>query len=236
MDRCRDIEKKYPLPPDSWHKCHQYYVAPKVMQKMKNAWTFGIGKDARHEGWLRYFNPDVIVQSFDPTHISKSTIHHENWTVMHRDRDLGFSPGEKAKLQWFNYAYHPSGKRVEFFTHDPGRKCYSTINIESKKLIDQVTVRTKNVKGLLETQVHPDYIKFDVEGLWWEFVQDLLDNNLHVSQLVGEFEMYFGDENLQFERLNIIIQLMQEAGYVVFTNRILQTNMVELAFVKKGLV
>ena len=61
MDRCRDIEKKYPLPPYSWHKCDQYFVAPKVMQKMKHAWTFGIGKDARHEGWLRKFNPDVIV-------------------------------------------------------------------------------------------------------------------------------------------------------------------------------
>ena len=125
---------------------------------------------------------------------------------------------------------------MQFYTHDSHLRCYSTINIESKQLTDQIEVRTKNVKDLLETQHYPDYIKFDIEGLWYEFIQDLLKNNVHVSQLVGEFEMYFGDENLQFERLNIIIELMQEAGYVVFTNRILTTDMVELAFVQKGFV
>ena len=97
MQRCRDIEAKYPLPPSTWYKCHQYLVAPQVMQSITHAWTFGIGKDARHEGWLRFFNPDLDVRSFDPTKISQGTIRNENWTVMARDIDNGWDDKKKIK-------------------------------------------------------------------------------------------------------------------------------------------
>ena len=233
LDRCRDIEKRYPLCPSDWHKCHQYSVAPKVMREMKHAWTFGIGKEAKHEGWLRHLNPNVIVQSFDPTELSRSTIDRENATVMRRDKHMGL---QGKPLQWFDWAYHPSGEPVEFYTHDPERKCYSTINIESEELFDQCTVQTRNIHSLLQTQLRPDYIKFDMEGIWYEFVCDVLDNKLWVNQLVGEFEMYYGDADQQFERLDTVIEAMQHKGYTVFTNRQLQTEMVELAFVKQELV
>ena len=125
IDRCREIENKFPLPPSDWHKCHQYYVAPKVMKKLKHAWTFGIGKDARHEGWIRHFNRNVIIQTYDPTHLSEQTIHNENWTIMHRDSNVGIEG--KPKIKWFDWAYHPSSGSVNFYTLDAKKRCYSSI-------------------------------------------------------------------------------------------------------------
>ena len=82
----------------------------------------------------------------------------------------------------------------------------------------------------------PDYIKFDVEGLWYDFCKEVVNNNLPVKQVVGEFEMYMGNKDTEFLRLNTVIQLFEDAGYMVFTNRRLTTDMVELAFVKKEYV
>lgn len=234
MQRCRDIEAKYPLPPSTWHKCHQYSVAPQVMQSITHAWTFGIGKDARHEGWLRFFNPDLDVRTFDPTKISQGTIRNENWTVMHRDIENGWD--DKKKIQWFNYAFHPSNNKLKFYTTDPQRRCYSLVNHDPKHVIDEVVVRTRNIKTLLLEHQAPNYIKFDLEGLWYEFCNEVIANNLPVKQIVGEFEMYMGDQDTQFERLNTVISMFEQHGFVVFTNRILTTDMVELAFVKKEYV
>lgn len=234
MQRCRDIETKYPLPPSTWHKCHQYSVAPRVMQSMKTAWTFGIGKEARHEGWLRYFIADLDVRCFDPTKMSERTIATENWTVMQRDNEKGWS--DKPKLKWFNVAFHPSQTPLTFYTIDPKRRCYSLVNHDPENVVHSYTVSTRNIKGLLKDNPIPDYVKFDVEGLWYEFCNEILENNLPVKQIVGEFEMYMGDEDTQFQRLNTIIQLFEEAGFKVFTNRRLNTAMVELAFVKKEYV
>ena len=234
MQQCRDIEDKYPLAPDNWYKCHQYKIAPKVMHNMKHAWTFGIGKDARHEGWIRHFNHDVVVQTFDPTKSSGKTIKFENKTVLWRDRDAGVEG--KPKIQWIESAFHPSASKLQFYTTDPGRRCYSLVNYNPKKVLHQYRVKTNNIAGFLEKHPTPDYIKFDVEGMWYDFCKEVLSNNLPVTQVVGEFEMYMGDTDTQFERLNTVIRLFEQHGFVVFTNRILTTDMVELAFVKKEYV
>ena len=201
---------------------------------MTHAWTFGIGKDARHEGWIRHFNPDVEVQSFDPTELSKHTIELENNTVSRRDRHMLLEG--KPKLLWAPIAFHPTATELTFYTTDQAKRCYSLIAPAPEQVVHQYTVTCANVGTLLNQFEVPDYIKFDVEGMWYEFVCDVLDHRLFVDQLVGEFEMYYGDADEQFERLDTVIEEMQSEGYTVFTNRVLQTEMVELAFVKKGLL
>jgi len=234
MQRCRDIEAKYPLPPSTWIQCHQYSVAPQVLQSITHAWTFGIGKEARHEGWLRYFNGNLHVRSFDPTKLSENTIARENKTVMLRDQQKGWS--DKPKLQWYNVAFHPSQTPLTFYTIDDQKRCYSLINHAPDKVVDQYTVETTNIKSLLENHPAPDYVKFDIEGLWYEFCKEIIENHLPVKQVVGEFEMGMGNEDTQFQRLNTIISMFEQHGFVVFTNRVLHTDMVELAFVKKEYV
>lgn len=86
-----------------------------------------------------------------------------------------------------------------------------------------------------------DLIKFDIEGRWFEICNEILNLNLQVKQVVGEFEMYMGDEDKEFEKLNSIIDKFESKDYTTYCNRLLaETNTghipnnpcVELAFIK----
>ena len=85
-----------------------------------------------------------------------------------------------------------------------------------------------------------DLIKFDIEGRWYEICNEILNLGLPVKQVVGEFEMYMGDTDIEFEKLNQIIDRFKNNGYKVYCNRLLSaTNTghipnnpcVELAFI-----
>ena len=85
-----------------------------------------------------------------------------------------------------------------------------------------------------------DLIKFDIEGRWYEICNEIFDLGLPVKQVVGEFEMYMGDTDVEFQKLNQIIDLFKNNGYKVYCNRLLsETNTghipnnpcVELAFI-----
>ena len=213
--RCRDIEAQLPLAPVDWLKCQQYHIAPQVMQAMTEAWSFGIGKDARHESWIRQHNPLVNIQCFDPTTLS-----------MHTIAQAG------AGLQWAPIAYHPTETECVFYTTDDARRCYSLIKPTHTAVVHEHTVECADIYTLLDRYAKPNYIKFDVEGMWYELVCDVLRTGVRPYQLVGEFEMYYGNADQQFDRLHTVIKATQEEGYTVFVNRLLHAEMLELAFVR----
>ena len=87
-----------------------------------------------------------------------------------------------------------------------------------------------------------DLIKFDIEGRWFEICNEILDLDIRVRQVVGEFEMYMGDQDKEFEKLESIIEKFESNGFLTYVNRILaKTNpghipnnpCVELAFIRK---
>ena len=76
----------------------------------------------------------------------------------------------------------------------------------------------------------------------FEICNEILDLNIEVKQVVGEFEMYMGDEDKEFEKLESIIEKFESKGFQTYCNRILaKTNAghipnnpcVELAFIRK---
>ena len=251
--KASDIEKLYPLVPSTWHKCQQYSVAPKVMETIKVAWCFGIGKDAKHEGWIRYYNPDLEVICFDPIDYSANVVAEENVkNVVRRDKEMGWIG--KPMLTHSEYAYHPSGLPQEFFIRQGNHSNHShsfqnitkTHGFDEYVNLDCVMVETRNIKGLLSTFNTPDYIKIDIEGCWFDFCQEIFYNKLDVKQVVGKFDM-IEDIDSTIERLNITIDMFKENGFEVFINRKLSTekennhvgtdsDLVELAFVKKEYV
>jgi hypothetical protein len=82
----------------------------------------------------------------------------------------------------------------------------------------------------------PDYLKFDIEGMWFDFCEDLYKNNLPLLQINGEFEMNYDKQDLAFDKLNSVVEMFESQGYKTYCNRKLDSHNIELSFVKPELV
>ena len=124
------------------------------------------------------------------------------------------------------------------------RKNYilSLENFDPDNLVHSYSVDCVSIKNITEqlgTDV--DLIKFDIEGRWFEICNEILDLDLKVRQVVGEFEMYMGEQDNEFKRLDSIIEKFKSKGYQIYCNRLLaevtpghipNNPCVELAFIK----
>ncbi len=228
MQRCRDFEKTLPLVPSTWHRCHQYAISDTLMPNLKNVWSFGISKECKMEEWIRKHNKKTNIYTWDPTPISQATIDKAN--------------SRRANIIHTNKAYDPINDTLTFYTTDPTKRCYSLENFDPENLIHSYTVECTNMRHISENLgKNVDLIKFDIEGRWYEICNEILDLNLEVGQVVGEFEMYIGETDTEFKKLESIIDRFQTKGFTTYCNRLLaETNpghipnnpCVELAFVK----
>ena len=229
MQRCRDFEKKFPLVPITWHRCHQYAISDTLMPDLKNVWSFGISKECKMEEWIRKHNDKTKIYTWDPTPISQATIDKAN--------------SRRANITHNNKAYDPKNKSLTFYTTDPTKRCYSLENFDPNNLVHSYTVECVNLSDIVnELGNAVDLIKFDIEGRWFEICNEILDLDIRVRQVVGEFEMYMGDQDKEFEKLESIIEKFESNGFLTYVNRILaKTNpghipnnpCVELAFIRK---
>ena len=87
-----------------------------------------------------------------------------------------------------------------------------------------------------QAKVRLEYIKFDIEGMWYEFCEDVFKNNLQVLQINGEFEMNYDSQDLAFNKLNSVIEMFESQGYKIYCNRKLDTWNIELSFIRPELV
>jgi FkbM family methyltransferase len=226
MKRCRDFEKTFPLVPDTWHRCHQYAISDTLMPDIRIVWSFGVSKECRMEHWIRTRNGKARIHTWDPTPISQMTIRRANqcsykWPIKHT-----------------NKAYDPSKESATFYTSDPTLRCYSLENFNPENLVDSFTVECTSLAKIKdELGGNVDLIKFDIEGRWYEICNEILDLDLPVKQVVGEFEMYMGDADQEFDKLESIIKKFEQSGYKTYCNRLLPKQKpaapcVELAFIR----
>ena len=228
MQRCRDFEKTFPLVPNTWHRCHQYAISDKLMPTIKTVWSFGISKECKMEQWIRKHNRNTKIYTWDPTPISQDTINKAN--------------SMNANITHTNKAYDPENESLTFYTTDPTKRCYSLENFDPDNLVHSYSVDCVSIKNITEqlgTDV--DLIKFDIEGRWFEICNEILDLDLKVRQVVGEFEMYMGEQDNEFKKLDSIIEKFRSKGYQIYCNRLLaevnpghipNNPCVELAFIK----
>jgi FkbM family methyltransferase len=178
------------------------------------------------EHWIRTRNGKARIHTWDPTPISQMTIRRANqcsytWPIKHT-----------------NKAYDPSKESATFYTSDPTLRCYSLENFNPENLVDSFTVECTSLAKIKdELGGNVDLIKFDIEGRWYEICNEILDLDLPVKQVVGEFEMYMGDADQEFDKLESIIKKFEQSGYKTYCNRLLPKQKpaapcVELAFIR----
>ena len=138
-----------------------------------------------------------------------------------------------AKITHTNKAYDPTNKTLTFYTTDPTKRCYSLENFDPENLVHSYTVECTNIRTISENLgKNVDLIKFDIEGMWFDFCEDLFKQNLQVLQINGEFEMNYDSPDLAFDKLNSVVEMFESQGYKTYCNRKLDTWNIELSFIK----
>ena len=79
-----------------------------------------------------------------------------------------------------------------------------------------------------------DIIKADIEGMWWEFCNELLTKNINFKFLVTEFELNFEDFSTSLEKATILCDKFKQ-NYNVYINKKREKLMLELIFIRKDI-
>jgi len=217
---CRSYEQKFPMvPSQGWTRYKQYSTPDLLRKNIKTFWGFGVSKEIRFEEGVRRDNSTVKIHTWDPSPISLSTVAEAN--------------RKGGNISHTMRAYDPSEMPMKFYTTDHKKRCWSLENHDPENLVDTITVETENLKSItkrLGTQV--DMIKLDIEGRWFEMCSEILELDLPVRLIHVEFEMYFEPIEEAKNKLDTILNQLQEKRFLVYVNRIVNGPHVELCFFK----
>ena len=232
-ERCRAYEQKFPFTPcegdtkvetntKGWSRHKQYSIPNSIRNESRMFWCFGVSREIRFELACRKYNKKAKILTFDPTPLSQQTVdsaNRGNYKIKHTPK-----------------AYDTeSGKTLNFYAIDESLKCYQLDKPEI--FYNIIEVETINLKSILDTHgPNVDVIKLDIEGRWYEMLKEIQDLKLQPIIVLVECEMYIGNTDEAFAKLDSIVELYEQAGYTVRTNRQLRnnSNCVELCFIKQG--
>ena len=110
--------------------------------------------------------------------------------------------------------------------------------IKGEKHFESVEVETKNIQTNLQElkRNSVDIIKADIEGLWEEFGNELLDNKIDFKYLATELELNFDrDIATALDRATKMCNKFRDNNYVVVINRRREKLMLELLFIRKDI-
>jgi hypothetical protein len=101
-----------------------------------------------------------------------------------------------------------------------------------------VDVKAKNLETIMKELdlSSVDILKADIEGLWWEFGNEVLDKKIDFKFLAMELELNFEkDEKVEpaLEKAQILCDKFKANNYDVVINRRRDKLMLEMLFIRK---
>ena len=224
-ERCRVFEKRFPLSPSGglvnqhgWTRYKQYSTPDHIRKNAKMFWNFGVSREIRYEINCRKDNRTAKILTFDPTPLSIKTTDSANGG--------GYDIIHHAK------AYDTvAGQTIKFYDVAGDGKCFQLDEPEKyENVIEVQTIDLKEISNQYGAEV--DIIKLDVEGRWYEMLNEILELSLPAKVILCECEMDIGEAGNNFNRLEETVKKYQDRGYQVWTNRIGNKQNVELIFTK----
>ena len=223
--RCREYESRFTLSPSGgavnqqgWTRYKQYSTPDHVRKNAKMFWNFGVSREIRYEVNCRKDNRTAKILTFDPTPLSKQTTDSANrgdYNIIHTSK-----------------AYDTvAGQTMKFYDIAGDGKCFQLD--EPEKYEEVIEVQTTNLKEIADQHgPEVDIIKLDVEGRWYEMLNEILYLSLPAKVILCECEMDIGNTDVNFNRLDEIVEKYQTSGYKIWTNRIGKKHNIELIFTK----
>jgi len=241
-----------------------YYVPKAIVERSKTVLSFGVGGNVGFEKELAWDNKDIHIEMYDPTPRSVSLIRaitkgssrkkiQEESDPAHGDQNvyvaerLKFNPVAYAEVNGIlPFYYDPDREPNKNEVNGKARSKEEIIRnqdqsfslLKKHERFESVEVEAKNLetimRGLDLSSV--DILKADIEGLWWEFGNELLDKKIDCKFLAMELELNFEkDEKVEpaLDKAQILCDKFESNNYDVVINRRRDKLMLEMLFIRR---
>lgn len=227
-------------------KYHNYYAPKKIIRDSENVLSFGVGGDCKFEKLILQENMKLKVRLFDPTPFTRNNIRWiKNKSARGQINDLMRNEFISKHLKFKPIAYGATNGTMNFY-YDPRKEPdnerkkiehykQSFSLIKENEHCESVPVQVNNLQGIMAdvNLEKVDIIKADIEGLWPEMCNEIIDNKINIKMLAIEFELIFDELNTALTKATSIIEKFNDYGYTPVINRRRDKLMLELLFIRK---
>ena len=187
------------LQPQEFKQYKNYWLPDYIVKESTNVLSLGVHRDVGWEQSMLKDNPNMNIHLYDPT---PDTV--KMW-------ETNF-PG-KDKMTFHQVAYaKDNGKMKFYYDKNDLSKCYSLLPLpQFGENPAHIEVDCKNLKTIMQDDMpQVDIIKADIEGVWWDFCREIIDNDIDFKGLLIEFEVKLINNE---ESLNQYEQLLKDLNY-----------------------
>ena len=203
----KKLEEQY-LKPHSFKQYKNYWLPEYIVKQSTNVLSLGVHRDVGWEQAMLVDNPDMNMHLYDPT---PDSVH------LFEQEFIG-----KNKMTFHQVAYAKDNGTMKFYYDKRDlTKCYSLLPLpqfgENPAYIE---VETQNLKTMIENDMpQVDIIKADIEGVWYDFCREILDEDIKFKAFLIEFEVKLIDNEKSLEQYEQILKDFTYKDYGMFLNR-----------------
>ena len=194
--------------PQSFKQYKNYWLPEYIVKESKNVLSLGVHRDVGWEQSMLRDNANLNIHCYDPT---------PDTVRLFKEDFYG-----KNNMTYHQVAYAKDNGTMKFY-YDKNdlSKCYSLLPLpQFGENPEHIEVPTKNLKTIMADDMpEVDIIKADIEGVWFDFCREILDNKINFKAFLIEFEVKLIDNETSLKQYENLLKEFNEGPYEVFLNR-----------------
>ena len=207
LTEIKKLEAKY-MSPQNFKQYKNYWLPESMVRASKNVLSLGVHRDVGWEQSMLRDNSNMNIHCYDPTPDSIKLF------------ETDFYGKNNMALHQVAYA-KDNGYMKFYYDKNDLSKCYSLLPLpqfgEDPAYID---VPCKNLTTIMQEDMpQVDIIKADIEGVWFDFCREILDNNIDFKAFLIEFEVKLIDNENSLKQYEDLLREFKDKGYNMYLNR-----------------
>ena len=196
------------MAPQSFKQYKNYWLPENIVRESKNVLSLGVHRDVGWEQSMLRDNANLNIHCYDPT---------PDTVRLFKEDFYG-----KNNMTYHQIAYAKDNGTMKFYydKNDLSR-CYSLLPLpQFGENPEHIEVPTKNLKTIIQDDMpEVDIIKADIEGVWFDFCREILDNDINFKAFLIEFEVKLIDNEESLKQYEDLLKEFKSKGYSIYLNR-----------------
>ena len=207
LEEIKKLEDTY-LEAHTFKQYKNYWLTEYIVRGSKNVLSFGVHRDVGWEQAMLGDNSNMNMHLYDPT---PDSVH------LFEQEFIG-----KNKMTFHQVAYSKDNGTMKFYYDKRDlTKCYSLLPLpQFGENPAHIEVQTKNLKTMMSSYMpQVDIIKADIEGVWYDFCREIIDQNVQFKAFLIEFEVKLIDNEKSLEQYEELLKEFRDRGFDMYLNR-----------------